>query len=73
MLLANLDLSVRSHGAHQIAVVAHHDCAGNPVSTQVQNDQLTRAIERISDIHPHCGVTGFWLNEDSMIELVGPA
>lgn len=69
-LLANLAISVEVHGSSQIAIVAHHDCAGNPVSAKTQRGQVIQAIDIVSSIHPEADVIGLWFNEHSIIERI---
>jgi carbonic anhydrase len=69
-LLDNLAISVGKHGSRQIAVVAHHDCLGNPVSDNTQKTQLGAAIARIRDLYPQADVTGLWLNPQWILERV---
>lgn len=69
-LLSNVDISIRRHGSHQIAVVAHHDCAGNPVSDKTQKQQLATALARLSDVHPEADVVALWLNENWIVERI---
>lgn len=70
MLLANLDISIAKHGSHQVAVVAHHDCAGNQVSDGTQKQQIAEAVTRIADLYPDVDVVGLWLNEHLIVERV---
>ena len=72
-LLHNLALSTSNHGSHQIAVVAHHDCAGNPVSDKTQKQQVSEAVSRIRDLYPDAEITGLWLGEHWIVERVVPA
>ncbi len=51
-LLESLAVSIAAHRTQQMAVVAHADCAGNPVSDEVQKAQLRNAIGVISDRFP---------------------
>jgi carbonic anhydrase len=69
-LLRNLALSTRNHGSRHIAVVAHHDCAGNPVADKTQKEQVRLAVRRIRDHHPTAEVTGQWLNEQWIVERI---
>lgn len=69
-LLANLDLSLNAHGSSHIAVVAHHDCAGNPVTDAEQKDQIATAVDRVAEIQPDHVVVGLWVNEHWTIEEV---
>lgn len=72
-LLGNVDISLDKHGSHQIAVVAHHDCAGNPVSDRTQKQQIAAAIDRLEELYPHSEVVGLWLNEQWIVERVRTA
>lgn len=69
-LLDNLAISVGKHGSRQIAVVAHHDCAGNPVPDNTQKAQVARAMERIRDLYPQAEVIGLWLNSNLIVERI---
>lgn len=70
-LLENLAISTEKHGSTQIAVVAHHDCLGNPVPDKTQRGQLTTAIERLHELNPNAEVVGLWINEQWIVEKVG--
>jgi carbonic anhydrase len=43
-IIRRIRISVEKHGSKVIAVTAHHDCAGNPVSKTRQLRQLNRNI-----------------------------
>lgn len=68
ILLANLDISLQAHGSRRIAIAAHHDCAGNPVSDKTQKQQLVTAVARISDLHPEAEVIALWLDQNWIVE-----
>ena len=72
VILSNLDISIRRHGSRHIAVVAHHDCAGNPVPDKTQKDQVSTAVARISSAHPDLEVLGLWVDEHWIIARVWP-
>jgi carbonic anhydrase len=40
-----IDVSVNHHGSKIIAIVGHHDCAGNPVDKETQKIQLKKSEE----------------------------
>lgn len=69
-ILANLDVSLERHGSRQIAVVAHHDCAGNPVADNTQKQQLATAVSRLRMRHPEAEVVALWLNDRWIVEKV---
>jgi hypothetical protein len=69
-LLENVGISMKAHGSNKIAVVAHHDCAGNPVSDRVQKQQVAIAVSRLMEVYPHAEVIGLWLNEQWIVERI---
>jgi len=58
-----VEVSVRAHGSSVVAVVAHDDCAGNPVSPAEQQTQLLRAVERVAGWDLGVSVLGLWVDE----------
>jgi len=73
ILLANLNISLTAHGSQRVAVVAHHDCAGNPLSAEQQKEQVAAAVRRLSTIHPDAKFVGIWVNEHWTVEEVTTA
>lgn len=71
-IFGDLDVSLNQHGSQDIAVVAHHDCAGNPTSDKEQKDQVARAVKRLMRRHPDAGVIGIWLDRNWTVERVRP-
>ena len=69
-LLENVELSMKAHGSSKIAVVAHHDCAGNPASDRVQKQQVATAVSRLTEAYPNAEVIGIWLNEQWIVERI---
>lgn len=70
VLLENLAVSVEKHASHQIAVVAHADCAGNPISDKAQRQQVADAVKFVESRYPDAEVIGLWLNENWIVEKV---
>ena len=71
-IMSNLDMSIRRHGSRHIAVVAHHDCVGNPVPDKLQQDQVSMAVARVSQAHPETEVLGLWVDAHWIISRVWP-
>jgi len=69
-ILTNLDHSVRRHESRHIAVVAHYDCLGNPVTEKVQRQQVSLAVERVSSIYSGPEVVGLWVDGHGIISRV---
>jgi carbonic anhydrase len=67
---ARVDVSISRHGSRHIAIVAHHDCAGNPVDKQTQLQQLAAAVKLIKEWGRPAEVIGLWVDENWMVEEV---
>ena len=66
---ARLDISVHHHSVG-IAVVAHHDCAGNPAPKESQLVQIGKSVEAIRARYPDMPVIGLWVDEHWRVEEV---
>jgi hypothetical protein len=69
-IFSRIEVSVERHGAETIAVVAHDDCAGNPVDKEEQLDQLKRAVGLVADRFPSTTVIGLWVNDSWTVEEI---
>lgn len=67
-ILRRVDISVERHGSGAIAVVAHHDCAGNPVGDEEQIDHLQEAVRLVSSRYPELEVIGLWVDDEWHVE-----
>ena len=72
-ILADLQVSVDKHKSTQIGVVAHADCAANPVSDDVQKKQVADAVASLESMFPDFEVVGLWIDENSIVERIRPA
>jgi hypothetical protein len=63
-ILARLRISLEKHGSVGVAVVAHDDCAGNPLPKERQLAQLSAAVGCLRARHPNVPVIGLWLGDD---------
>jgi hypothetical protein len=61
-ILRRVEVSVRAHGSQAIAVVAHDDCAGNPLSENEQREQLERSVALLRERYPSLEVIGLWID-----------
>ena len=69
-ILNRVDISVNKHKSKAIAVVAHYDCAGNPVEEDVQLEQLESAIEFLNDEYPDVKIFGLWVDSNWNVEQI---
>ncbi len=56
-------ISVQKHHSRVVAIVAHGDCAGNPVSKDEHLTMLRRAVDIIAGWKLNVTVVGLWLEE----------
>ncbi len=65
-----VDISVGKHGSKAIVVVAHADCAGDPVSDEQKIEHLHAAVAFIGAEYPDLEVLGVWLGDDWKVQVV---
>jgi hypothetical protein len=68
-----VEISVQKHGSKNVAVIAHHDCAGNPVEPKVHLEQVERAVELVRSWGHGCRVFALWLDQHFEVHLVDEA
>ncbi len=61
------DISINNHKSTGIAIIAHHDCAGNPVDDQIQISQLTLAAGFLASHYPNIDIIGLWVDSKSSV------
>ncbi|MFC0523525.1 carbonic anhydrase [Pontibacillus salicampi] len=69
-LQAKVRISAHNHGSEVIAIVAHHDCAGNPVSKEEQYIQVRDVVEMIQAWDMNLKVIGLFVNENWTVETI---
>lgn len=69
-LLADLAISVDKHSTQQVAVVAHADCAGNPIPDTKQKEQLPAARRVLQERFPGLEVVTLFLDPRTGFERV---
>ena len=65
-----IDISVNKHGSSVIALVGHHDCAGNPVDRSIQETQLKKSVEKIRSWNYDVEIICLYVNEDWSVEVL---
>lgn len=64
-----VNISVNAHGSKLIAVVAHHDCAGNPVAKEVQTEQLKKALQTMQNWdYKDVQCIALWVDQDWQVK-----
>jgi hypothetical protein len=67
-------ISVEGHGSRVIAIVAHYDCAGNPVPKETQLLQLEDSLKLVRawnfQVDDQVQCIGLWVNENWQVEPI---
>jgi carbonic anhydrase len=69
-ILNRIDISVGKHKSKTIAIVAHYDCAGNPLDKDRQLEQLSKATQWLSEKYPDVKVLGLWVDSSWTVTKV---
>jgi carbonic anhydrase len=62
-ILDRLAISVQKHASVAIAVVGHHDCAGNPAPREVQIAHLQEAVRFLKTHSEARPILALWVDE----------
>ena len=62
-------ISIRKHGSKLIAIVGHHDCAGNSVDMHTHLTRIRTAIKTIASWGFNAHVFGMWIGEYWNVDL----
>ncbi|MDI6845603.1 MAG: hypothetical protein QME28_05630 [Candidatus Saccharicenans sp.] len=57
-------VSVEKHCSPAVAIVAHHDCAVNPLTRETQIERLLQAGERLRNLFPELDIRLLWVDEN---------
>ncbi len=69
---SRVQISIKAHGSKIVAVVAHHDCAGNQVDKKQHLEDLKKSIQTIHSWNlPVESISGVWVNENWQVEAIG--
>lgn len=69
-IINRVNISVGNHGSKLIAIVAHYDCAGNPVSKETQFEQMEKALQTVRGWNLDVECVGLWVGEDWQVEKI---
>jgi len=69
-IMYRTDISVNVHGSKLIAIVAHYDCAGNPVDKAQQLIQLEDSVELIKQKFHDTQILGLWVDKHWVVNEI---
>lgn len=70
LILNRILVSRDKHNSQVLALVAHHDCAGNPVDKSVHMEHLKRAGTIMQTWNLGMTILLLWVDENWQVELV---
>ena len=63
-------ISVKVHNSSTVAVSAHYNCAGNPVSKEEHLKQIKKSIKVIKSWGLPVRILGLWINKQWRVEVI---
>ncbi len=69
-IFRKIQITMDVHDSQDIFIVAHDDCAGNPVDKETHQKQVTVSVNLIKEHFPSCKVIGIWVDLDANIEKI---
>lgn len=70
LILKRILVSRDNHHSKQIALVAHHDCAGNPGSKEQHLDHLQQSAKIMATWHLGMTILLLWVDDNWKVELI---
>jgi hypothetical protein len=67
-----VSISAGKHGSKLIAVVGHHDCAGNPVDKDTHLTHILNAMKTVKSWGFNAGIIGLWVDENWKVNEIKP-
>ena len=69
-IISCIDTSLKKHKSKGIAIVAHHGCAGNPISDEEQKELLQKAVFFVINKYINISVCGLWVDKNRKVEKI---
>ncbi|RPF53401.1 carbonic anhydrase [Aquisalibacillus elongatus] len=69
-LKTKVDISYSKHGSKVLAIVGHHDCAGNPIDKEEKVAQIKQSIQKAKTWGFELDIIGLYVNEKWEVEEV---
>ena len=69
-IISCIDISLKKHESQGIAIVAHYDCAGNPIPDEKQKKLLKKSVAFLMKKYMNVSVCGLWVDKNKKIEEI---
>ncbi|HUU50048.1 MAG TPA: carbonic anhydrase [Nitrospinota bacterium] len=63
-ILERLKISIEHHNSVGVAIVGHHDCAGNPAPQNDQIIHIQKAIQFLRQQYENIEIIGIWIDKN---------
>ena len=63
-ILDRLEISIEKHHSVGIAIVGHHDCAGNPVPKEDHIKHIQKSVTLLRQQYENLEIIGLWVGQD---------
>ncbi len=70
-IFQRLEISIKKHNSVGLAIVGHHDCAGNPTSKDEQERHIQKSIEFLKTKYPDLDIVGLWVDDSWQVQELG--
>jgi carbonic anhydrase len=67
-----IDISINNHNSKFIAIIAHSNCTGNPVSYDIQKEEIFSSIRNLESEYNNIEIVGLWINENFEVSTLIP-
>ena len=69
-IINRLNISIEKHNSVGIAIVGHHDCAGNPSQKTMQIKHILKSIQILQKIFVNVETIGLWVDKDWQVQEI---
>ncbi len=69
-ILTRLKISIEKHNSVSVAIVGHHDCAGNPAKKDEQIQHIKESIRHIRKQYEDLEIIGLWVDENWEVQEI---
>ncbi|MCF8231553.1 MAG: hypothetical protein K9J27_05130 [Bacteroidales bacterium] len=63
-IFKRVDISVNAHKSKGMAIVGHHDCAGNPAPKEEQIRHIRDSVSFLQKHYQNAEIIGLWVDEN---------
>ena len=70
LILDRLKISIENHNSVEVAIVGHHDCAGNPAPEDDQMRHIQEAVRLLRRQYDNIEVIGLWVDRNWKVHEV---